>query len=61
MADEKEKAEHGIKEARYANTPCGLKAVLECICGEECDGGTDSWLDAGAELDYHLNTNSYAG
>jgi hypothetical protein len=45
--------EHGIKSAYYSN--CGLKAVLECLCGETFDGGTPSWEDAGVEMDRHLN------
>lgn len=46
--------EHGIRSAVYYNTPNGLKAVLECLCGEECSAGTTSWEAAGAKLDDHL-------
>jgi hypothetical protein len=53
MSDETEQ-EHGIRTAWYANTPCGYVAVMECLCGEECSGQTDSWESTGAALDEHL-------
>lgn len=47
---------HGIDSAYYSNLPGpGQTAWIVCLCGEEVSGQTDSWEDAGREMDIHLN------
>ena len=47
-------AEHGIDGAVYARHAHGLVPVLFCLCGFETGPGNDSWEEAGAELDEHM-------
>lgn len=48
---------HGVRAGFYANLPGPRQtAILECLCGEEITGQTDSWEDAGREMDEHLKT-----
>jgi hypothetical protein len=56
MKDEQvvEAEKHGVEQAFYSNTPNGLRATLQCLCGEYFDGGTRFWSDAGYALDEHL-------
>jgi hypothetical protein len=45
--------EHGIRGAVYQRrAPDGLMCVLECLCGAIFVG--DTWEEAGADLDHHL-------
>lgn len=46
---------HGVSGAWYSNRGDGSQwAVMECLCGETITGQTDSWEDAGYELDIHI-------
>jgi hypothetical protein len=51
---ETETAQHGVRTAYYSNMPGGQWATLECLCGSFSTGQTDSWEDAGADLDRHI-------
>jgi hypothetical protein len=47
--------QHGVRHGYYSNLPGpNQTAILECLCGEELTGQTDSWEDAGREMDLHL-------
>jgi|GEM_PF-6510910 len=47
-----EEVDHGIESAVYQRTAFGLQPRLECLCGETFLA--DSWEEAGADLDAHL-------
>jgi hypothetical protein len=52
-AGEKEEQEHGPEQAAYMLTgPGPYQPTIICMCGEACSA--DTWEDAGAEFDRHL-------
>jgi hypothetical protein len=46
-------SEHGIHSAVYERAATGLQPTLFCLCGFAAQG--DTWEEAGAELDAHLD------
>ena len=52
MSDEP--IEHGVNHIFYANTPYGLVAVIECLCGKHVSSNSRFWEETGREMDEHL-------
>lgn len=45
--------DHGVAQSCYVRDAGGLRATMFCMCGFVASG--DSWEEAGAELDEHLD------
>ncbi len=58
MSDDATDAEDASADEGHGPIACYVDAlrhllVLECACGERCEG--DTWEEAGAEMDAHLD------
>jgi len=55
MTTEPVTVEHGAEDVYYSNLPGpNQSAIIRCLCGYTATMWTDSWEDAGREMDDHL-------